>query len=143
MEVPEWYREHQLPARDVRRLRDWFKYYPLALYTYLKRVYLILGLQLFVFLIFSQLLLKGILYMLTKRVMLPVFKNALGLQADAYAILEMIALLPWAIKPVLGLLSDVLIICGYHKRFWLIQGRPLHVLHQRWRLCQLRNMHLR
>jgi hypothetical protein len=119
---PEWYREHALPPRDVRKKRDYLAYPFLSLYAYLKRVYLILGWQLFVFLIFSQLALKGILFMLTKRLLLPIFKNALGIQADAYAILETIAFLPWAVKPVVGLLSDVLVIGGYHKRFWLFQS---------------------
>lgn len=128
IERPEWYREHTLPPAETRRKRDYL-YYPFkSLYEYLRRLYLILGWRLFVFLIFSQLLLKGILFMLTKRMLLPIFKNALGIQADAYAILETIAFLPWAVKPILGLLSDVLIICGFHKRFWLFQALAVGVM---------------
>lgn len=118
-EKPEWYVEHSLPPRDNRRWIDYPQYPFLALWKYVKRLYGILGWQLFVFLIFSQFALKGILYMLTKRIMLPLFKNALGLEANAFAIWEMIAMLPWAIKPILGLFSDIFIIGGYHKRYWL------------------------
>lgn len=122
METPEWYRAHHLPPLETRLKRDYLLYPFLSLFAYFQRIYLRLGWQLFVFLIFTQLVLKGILFMLTKRLLLPMFKNALGIQSDAFAILETIAFLPWAIKPLIGLLSDTLIVGGYHKRFWLYQA---------------------
>lgn len=76
--APEWYRDHHLPPPETRKKRDYLAYPFVALHVYLRRIYLILGWRLFVFLIFTQLVLKGLVFMLTKRLLLPVFRNALG-----------------------------------------------------------------
>lgn len=65
-------------------------------------------------------LLKGMAWYLAYFGMLPIFKSYLGLGAKQLQIFTFIVLSPWSIKPLIGLCSDMLIIGGMHKRFWLI-----------------------
>jgi len=65
---------------------------------------------------------KGLAYRIAHAAFLPYFRFKLGVDnATRFQSLFTVFLLPWSLKPFLGMLSDVLPIGGYHKR-WYIQA---------------------
>lgn len=114
--------KHALPPSGARRWKDYAIYVYLAPRSYFVRVVGVLGLQFTLFLAVSQMLLKGIAYYLSTSMMMPMFKSVFGLDASQLQLLSIVVLMPWAVKPILGLLSDLTLIGGYHKRYWLIQA---------------------
>lgn len=74
----------------------------------------------FILLLFvTQCLLKGIVFAIASEGMLPLFKD-LGVGAVRLQVLGTVALAPWTIKPLFGILSDLIAINGYHKSYWMI-----------------------
>lgn len=78
------------------------------------------GWRFIVFLVFSQFGCKGLLLITVKNVMLPLFRNQLD--AATLQIYILVVMMPWTIKPIIGLCSDYILIGGYHKRGWLISS---------------------
>jgi len=65
---------------------------------------------------------KGLVYRISYAAFLPYLRHKLGVDdATRYQSLFTVCLLPWSLKPFLGMISDVLPIGGYHKR-WYIQA---------------------
>jgi hypothetical protein len=114
--------KHTLPPPESRQWKDYALYPYLAARSYFARVTGVLGLQFLLFLGVSQMLLKGLGYYLTTSMMMPMFKSVFGLDASHLQIMSIIVIMPWSIKPILGLLSDLTLIGGYHKRYWLVQA---------------------
>ena len=64
-----------------------------------------------------------------------VFKE-LGITASELSTYKAIAMTPWSIKPIMGFCSDLIPLCGYHKRYYfaastvvsLVRGYPDVVL---------------
>lgn len=111
---PRWMHYLKRPIKAVR------------LYGFtMKRV---LGWRFFCFLLFSQLLGKGLLYQLTRGFTLPLFKSVLHVDASTLQIYIMIILMPWSLKPLIGLCADFILIGGYRKRGWLLIGASIGVL---------------
>jgi len=79
----------------------------------------ILGGRFVVFLLFSQLLGKGILNRTISNIPLPLFKS-FGVDAASLQIYTVLIFIPWSIKPLMGLASDLILIRGYNKRYWLV-----------------------
>lgn len=121
MEDNDFYLEHKLPPISQRRLIDYFLYIPRSLKMYSKRMIHIFTLKFILFLGTTQFLLKGIVYTMSNVVMLPLFKHK-GVNALDLQIYTALATAPWTIKPLFGILSDLVTIKGYHKRFWLLQS---------------------
>lgn len=63
---------------------------------------------------------KGIAYQALLAVMLPYYKNSLKVSAVDYQKFYNVAAMAFAIKPLLGTISDSLPIMGYHKRPYLV-----------------------
>lgn len=76
------------------------------------------GWRFLVFLVFSQFGCKGLLMIITKNIMLPLFRTSVD--ASTLQVYITIVMVPWSIKPLLGLCSDYILIGGYHKRGWLV-----------------------
>lgn len=76
------------------------------------------GWRFLVFLFFSQFACKGFLMITIKNIMLPLFRNRVD--ASTLQIFVMVSMIPWSIKPLIGLCSDYILIFGYHKRGWLV-----------------------
>ncbi len=114
--------KHTLPPRETRHWKDYLWYLYLAPKSYMMRVLGVLGSRFVLFLCVSQMLLKGLGYYVTISMMMPLFKSVFGLNASQLQIYTVLVLLPWSVKPILGLLSDLTLIGGYHKRYWLIQA---------------------
>lgn len=63
--------------------------------------------------------LKGSIYVCIQGVQLPYFK-ILGVDGVTYQMLSVIAVTPWAMKGVIGALSDSFALWGYHKRYYML-----------------------
>lgn len=104
--------------QECRRNCQW----DLGLRGYAQRVLDAFGWRFVVFLFFSQFVLKGLVRVLVGSLTLPVYKNVFGVDAVQLQMFSMIIWTPWSIKPLLGLLSDLTRLGGYHKRWWLVQS---------------------
>jgi hypothetical protein len=80
------------------------------------------GWRFLAFLGISQAALKGILIYTISNLALPVFKGVMGVDAASMQIFLMITMIPWSLKPLIGILSDAITVGGYHKRPWLLQS---------------------
>jgi hypothetical protein len=104
------------PSFFKRQISD-----PISNFTHL------LGIKFILFLVFSQMIGKGMLMGLIGGVMLPIFKTKFNVTAQELEIYTMLCLLPWSIKPLIGLCSDFIVICGYNKRGWLVIGSVIGI----------------
>jgi hypothetical protein len=111
---------HRLPHN--RTWRDYVHYPRLAFTKYSKRMTHVFGWRFLVFLAFSQLILKGLAHYMTWQLILPLFRTYLGVSPTRMQIYQLTIFLPWTIKALIALASDLLIVGGYHKRFWLYQS---------------------
>ena len=78
------------------------------------------GTKLIVYVVLVQLILKGAAHAVLMATLLPLFKNGLGIPASGLQVYTMVAMLPWSLKPLLGLLTDHTVLGGYHKRWWML-----------------------
>lgn len=90
--------------------------------AYAKRVFSLFGWRFMAFLCVSQFLLKGIVRILVGFTLLPIFKGVLSLDATTLQLYTLLIVSPWAVKPLFGLLADLVRCGGYHKRGWLLQS---------------------
>lgn len=110
--------QHNTKFRQRERCRncEW----DLGLRAYGRRVLDAFGWRFVVFLFFSQFVLKGLARVLVGSLVLPVYRNVFGVDAMHMQMFSMMVWAPWSIKPLLGLLSDLTRLGGYHKRWWLV-----------------------
>ena len=85
-----------------------------------KRVIEVFGTRFLLFLIVSQTVCKGILSTILEAMSLPLFKSVAHVSAADAQIYAMVAMIPWSIKPLIGLCSDIIPLYGYNKRGWLL-----------------------
>lgn len=111
---------HHLPPQWGIRDILWYPW--LSAKSYVARMSRVFGWRLLVYLIFTQLFLKGIAHNIIMDVVLPLYKNVLGVDAGILQLHMMMAMIPWSLKPLMGLASDLFTVCGYHKRPWLLLG---------------------
>lgn len=67
----------------------------------------------------TQCLLKGLVFAIATEGILPLFKD-MGVSAIRLQVLGAVALSPWTIKPLFGIVSDLVAIYGFHKRYWML-----------------------
>lgn len=77
------------------------------------------GIYFLLFMAVSQMILKGVVYNLCTSSLLPLYKSELGVDASQLQFYMLIIMVPWSIKPLIGLVSDLSQIFGYHKKPWL------------------------
>jgi len=77
------------------------------------------SLKFLAFLFASQFFVKGTLYQIASGVFLPIFKR-MNVDAVHVQLYMTLAMAPWSIKPLIGVVSDLLSIFGYHKRYYLV-----------------------
>ena len=114
-------RRHTLPEKSTRTWRDYVAYPFLLTTAYFHRIFQICAWHFVIYLVVSQMLVKGVFYIFMTSAMLPIFQD-LNVDIIELQILVTIVSSPWSLKPVIGALSDLLTIRGYHKRYWLIQS---------------------
>ena len=85
----------------IHRLRDAFSY---------KFIILLFIVQCFV---------KGICFVVMTQGMMPLFKY-LGVDAIGLQVFGALALSPWTVKPLVGVISDLIAVDGYHKKYWML-----------------------
>lgn len=106
--------QEQTPS-FVQRIKS-FPHETRLFFTQLLRIF---GWRFLLFVCTSQMLLKGLVYYIVSNLMLPLFKQVFQVDASHLQFMLLIVMIPWSIKPLLGLCSDLLVIGGYHKRPWL------------------------
>lgn len=117
-EVPEWYSSYSFPSPWT--WRDIGTYPYRALRAYFVRLELVYGLRLLIYMGVTQIFLKGAAMAISLSATLPLFKNVFGVEASSLQLYMVAIMVPWSLKPVIGLLSDFIRICGYRKRHWLL-----------------------
>ena len=88
----------------------------------------ILGWRFILFLVSSQMISKGLLSSVVESVMLPLFKNVAHVDAATLQVYVMVVMIPWSVKPLIGLCSDTILVYGYNKRGWLIIGAFIGII---------------
>ena len=81
----------------------------------------VLGFRFITYLIIIQLFGKGLLYGIVGSLVLPLYQ-LIGIDGVSYQLYATIAEIPWSLKPIFGVLSDLLVIGHYNKRYWLVLG---------------------
>jgi folate/biopterin transporter len=75
--------------------------------------------QLVAFIFSCHFCLKGVTLGLVGQAGLPFSQQYLKLSAEETQRYGIVAMFPWSIKPLVGMISDVLPIAGYHKRYYM------------------------
>lgn len=123
---------HRMP-QGWRQERCCFKFkhgllFPFkAAVAYFRRLVHVFGWRFLCFLVVTQFLIKGMLYRMSQSGALPIFKG-MGVDAVYLQLYTTVIAAPWAIKPLIGVFSDLFPVGGYHKRFWLIQSIIVGIL---------------
>lgn len=74
----------------------------------------------FIFLLFiTQCFIKGIVFVIFTSGVFPLLKE-MNIDAVHIQIYGAIAMSPWTIKPLIGILSDLIAFNGLHKRWWML-----------------------
>ena len=74
----------------------------------------------FIFLLFiTQCLIKGIVFVIFTSGIFPLLKE-MNIDAVHVQIYGAIAMSPWTLKPLIGILSDLIAFNGLHKRWWML-----------------------
>lgn len=107
---------HFLFARMAYNFKMWLVD---KLRAYKDRLFRVFGSRFLGLLFITQCLLKGLAMAIATDGMLPLFKS-MGIEATQLQVLGALSLTPWTIKPLFGILSDLISIDGYHKRYWMI-----------------------
>jgi folate/biopterin transporter len=86
---------------------------------YLQRMRAVFGIRFIVLIFFTQCFLKGLVLTVFSQGLFPLIKS-LGVDATQFQVLSALAMSPWTVKPLFGVLSDNFAIFGYHKRSWML-----------------------
>ena len=86
--------------------------------NYLNRICNTFGVRFVIYICLINLFLTGILYETIQWSIFPIFKS-MGLDAGQNQIFTAIISSPYAVKPLFGLLSDLITIGGYNKKWWI------------------------
>lgn len=71
------------------------------------------------FLFISQCFIKGIVFVIYTAGVFPLLKD-MGIDAVQAQLYGALAMSPWTVKPLMGIISDLVAIGGYHKRYWML-----------------------
>lgn len=66
-----------------------------------------------------QCFINGIVFMTIIDSMFPLLKS-MGVDPSHLQILRTLAMAPWSLKPLMGVVSDIVSLGRYHKRYWMI-----------------------
>jgi len=80
----------------------------------------IFGWRLLAYIGIVQVFLKGAATSITMSTMLPLFKNRLGIEASSLQLYMMAVMVPWSVKPIMGLITDLTVLGDYHKYYWML-----------------------
>lgn len=86
---------------------------------YFQRLARVYSTRYLVFLGLTQVLICGVFAGLIGACFLPVFQG-LGVDAATEQVLVLVCTLPYTAVPLMGIISDLLPLGGYHKRYWIV-----------------------
>ena len=89
------------------------------IFKYFQRLKNVLSLNYLVFLGIIKLITCGLYASVIGTIFLPVFQR-LGVDAATEQVLVLVCTLPYAASPLLGVISDLIPIGGYHKKYWMV-----------------------
>jgi len=69
----------------------------------------------------TQCFIKGIVFVIYTAGVFPLLKS-LGIDAVQVQLYGALSMSPWTVKPLMGIISDLVAIMGYHKRFWMLMS---------------------
>eukprot|EP00921_Rhytidocystis_pertsovi_P017944 GHVQ01028180.1.p1 GENE.GHVQ01028180.1~~GHVQ01028180.1.p1 ORF type:complete len:788 (-),score=87.61 GHVQ01028180.1:279-2642(-) len=95
------------------------KFSPCAIYSYVNSVSANFGFSFTIVLISVYVGVKGLMLSLLHSVQVPYYKS-LGLDGAVYQVNSAVASTPWAMKGLIGVLSDCQPIAGYHKKYYMV-----------------------
>ena len=98
---------------------------PGALGAYLERTEEAFGWRFMAMITSAHLAVKGFLYQTVATAALPYFMNYLGCSPQEYQAMIIVAWTPWSMKGVIGILSDLFPVLGYHKRPYIVASAIL------------------
>ena len=76
----------------------------------------------FIILLFiTQCFVKGIVFIVFVQGVFPLLKD-MGIDAVNVQTYGALAMSPWILKPLFGVLSDLIAVGGYHKRYWMLMS---------------------
>jgi len=87
------------------------------IYDYFESIIYITGLRLFFLIGIVQLFIKGIQYTIVLRCLFPILSQY-GIHSTQLQLYSVIVGTPWTFKPVIGIISDLFPLFGYHKRYY-------------------------
>lgn len=85
------------------------------------------SLKFILFMFVVQCFLNGIVFMTINGSLFPLLKS-LKVDAARLQILSTLAMAPWSLKPLMGMLSDIVALGRYHKRYWLLAASFIGVV---------------
>lgn len=96
-------------------LRPWRS--PLLYFTRLHKEF---GGSLLLCLMSNYLFLKGAAYHMAIAASTPVFREVLKLPAEKHSVATALFMIPWSVKGIVGSVSDLFALGGYHKRSYML-----------------------
>lgn len=91
----------------------------MSLRGYIVRLRDAFGFKFIALICITQCFLKGFNFVIMTKGLLPYFKD-MGIGAIQLQVYGAIGLSPWTIKPLIGVVSDLIAINGYHKRYTML-----------------------
>lgn len=88
-------------------------------HAYVRDMKDVFGVKFLLLLAFVQCFVNGVVFMGVNDSLFPFFKY-LKVAPSQVQILGALSMTPWALKPILGALSDTIALGRYHKRYWML-----------------------
>lgn len=96
--------------------------------SYLRLLKREFGCKLLTLLLSNYLFLKGASYHMVNSVSAPVFRELLQLPAEQHSVASALCIIPWSVKGLVGTVSDLFALAGYHKRSFMLISAAFGVL---------------
>ncbi|CDJ41760.1 folate/methotrexate transporter FT1, putative [Eimeria tenella] len=87
---------------------------------YFRRLHMEFGVSLLLCLMSNYLFLKGAAYHMAIAASTPVFREVLKLPAEQHSVATALFMIPWSVKGIVGSVSDLFALGGYHKRSYML-----------------------
>jgi len=90
-----------------------------SIHHYFVRLITVLSLRYFLFLLITQIFICGVYASLIGSSFLPIFQS-LGVDAATEQLLVLVCTVPYTAAPLIGVISDIIPLGGYHKKYWMV-----------------------
>lgn len=91
----------------------------------------------FILLLFIvQCFIKGICFVVATKGMMPLLKS-IGVDAITLQVLASLSMSPWVLKPLIGVIGDLVAIDGFHKRYWMLLSMIVGIFGGAWMVVEI------